>query len=69
MKYNVMFRSVDGAGYVNKPDRKPGEREVPQEWDIRKEAQKVADEHNADCAKDGNPWGYRYSVKESRFRA
>jgi hypothetical protein len=66
MAYNVMFRSVDGAGYVNKPDRKPEEREVPQERERKEDAQKVADQNNDDCQKDGNPWGYRYFVQYSR---
>lgn len=67
MKYNVMYRSVDGAGYVNKPDRAPGEREVAQEYATRADAQAVADRHNTECAKDGNPWGYRYFVQEDRY--
>jgi hypothetical protein len=62
-----MFSSVDGAGYINQENRAPGAPEIPKKWDTKAEAQAVAAQHNEDCKKDNNPWGYRYSVKEDRY--
>jgi len=67
MQYKVMFRSVDGAGFVKEENRAPDAPEVPRKWDDRVEAQKYVDGINAECKKDGNPFGYRYSVQENRY--
>jgi hypothetical protein len=66
MKYNVMWRSVDGSGYELTDNLDSNSPKV--ELDTPEEAQALADQRNEECRTDphGNPWHYHYFVREDR---
>lgn len=69
-KYNVMFSSVDGAGYLSDPT--PGSGHPPLIWENADEAIAEAERHQEKAntfftedvrqVKQFNPWGYVYFV-------
>jgi len=67
MKFQVQYTSVDGSGFLV-PKGKTYPLVPPLEWTKREDAQRVADQHQREADKDGNPWGYRYTVREAGRR-